>query len=83
MFRVYVHRARLNSQNGGRLSKRLALAILSLHTMASALHVRRKRDDPSSSDDRHERSGLERFQKYLPIVELHHEDYDGSGYPYV
>lgn len=22
------------------------------------------------------------FQKYLPIVELHHEDYDGGGYPY-
>jgi len=22
------------------------------------------------------------FQEYLPIVELHHEDYDGRGYPY-
>ena len=26
--------------------------------------------------------GVERFQEYLPIVELHHEDYDGGGYPY-
>ena len=25
---------------------------------------------------------VERFHKYLPIVELHHEDYDGGGYPY-
>lgn len=23
-----------------------------------------------------------RFEKYLPIVELHHEDQDGGGYPY-
>ena len=23
-----------------------------------------------------------RFQDYLPIVELHHEDYNGGGYPY-
>ena len=23
-----------------------------------------------------------RFEKYLPIVELHHEDLDGGGYPY-
>lgn len=23
-----------------------------------------------------------RFDKYLPIVELHHEDHDGCGYPY-
>ena len=23
-----------------------------------------------------------RFDKYLPIVELHHEDHDGRGYPY-
>ena len=23
-----------------------------------------------------------RFEEYLPIVELHHEDQDGSGYPY-
>jgi len=23
-----------------------------------------------------------RFQEYLPIVELHHEDYNGGGYPY-
>jgi HD-GYP domain-containing protein (c-di-GMP phosphodiesterase class II) len=22
------------------------------------------------------------FQEYLPIVELHHEDYDGGGYPH-
>ena len=22
------------------------------------------------------------FQEYLPIVELHHEDYNGGGYPY-
>jgi putative two-component system response regulator len=26
--------------------------------------------------------GVERFQDYLPIVELHHEDNDGGGYPY-
>ncbi len=25
---------------------------------------------------------LERFQEILPMVELHHEDYDGGGYPY-
>ena len=25
---------------------------------------------------------VERFQEYLPIVELHHENHDGSGYPY-
>jgi len=25
---------------------------------------------------------LGRFQEILPVVELHHEDYDGSGYPY-
>ena len=25
---------------------------------------------------------VEKFQEYLPIVELHHEDYDGGGYPY-
>jgi putative nucleotidyltransferase with HDIG domain len=27
-----------------------------------------------------ERVGL--FEKYLPVVALHHEDYDGGGYPY-
>jgi HD-GYP domain-containing protein (c-di-GMP phosphodiesterase class II) len=26
--------------------------------------------------------GVERFQDYLPMVELHHEDNDGGGYPY-
>ncbi|MBI1955159.1 MAG: HD-GYP domain-containing protein [Acidobacteria bacterium] len=25
---------------------------------------------------------VERFEEYLPIVELHHENHDGSGYPY-
>ena len=25
---------------------------------------------------------VESFRQYLPIVELHHEDYAGSGYPY-
>jgi len=25
---------------------------------------------------------LGHFEKYLPIVELHHEDIDGNGYPY-
>jgi HD-GYP domain-containing protein (c-di-GMP phosphodiesterase class II) len=27
-----------------------------------------------------ERAG--QFQAYLPIIELHHEDWDGTGYPY-